>query len=98
MLPAALRVNRDVCLTEIARLASLESDERSEDDGEAADHFIARIDGLTERIGIPSRLSEIGVRPEQIPAIVKGSRGNSMDGNPRDVSDTELSSLLSGML
>jgi alcohol dehydrogenase class IV len=98
MLPAALRVNRDVRLTEIARLSSLESDERLQDDSEAADRFIARIDALTKRIGIPSRLSEIGVRPDQISALVKGSRGNSMDGNPRDVSDTELSILLAGML
>jgi alcohol dehydrogenase class IV len=98
MLPAALRVNRDVRLTEIARLSSLESDERLHDDSEAADRFIARIDALTKRIGIPSRLSEIGVRPDQISALVKGSRGNSMDGNPRDVSDTELSILLAGML
>jgi alcohol dehydrogenase class IV len=98
MLPAALRVNRDVCLTEIARLSRLESDDRSQDDAAAADRFIARINELTKRISIPSRLSQLGVRPEQIPAIVKGSRGNSMDGNPQDVSDAELSNLLSRML
>jgi alcohol dehydrogenase class IV len=98
MLPTALRVNRDVRLTEIARLSRLESDDCSQDDVAAADRFIARIDDLTKRIRIPSRLSALGVRPDQIPAIVKGSRGNSMDGNPRDVSDTELSSLLSSML
>lgn len=98
MLPAALRVNRDVRLAEFARLADLDSDSRSTDDGEAADRFIARIEGLTKRIGIPARLSEIGVRPDQIPALVKGSRGNSMDGNPREVSDAELSNLLTAML
>jgi alcohol dehydrogenase class IV len=98
MLPPALRINRDARLKEIARLSSLESDDRSQDDGEAADRFIARIEELTKRIGIPSRLSEIGVKPDQITAIVKGSRGNSMDGNPREVSDRELSTLLESML
>ncbi len=98
MLPAALRVNRDVRLSEIARLARLETGQRANDDAEAADGFIARVAKLTKRIGIPSRLSEIGVRKEQIPALVKGSRGNSMDGNPREVSDEELTSLLEGLL
>jgi alcohol dehydrogenase class IV len=98
MLPAALRVNRDVRLAEIARLARLEADHRSIDDGEAADRFIARIEELTQRIGIPSRLTEIGVRKEQIPELVTGSRGNSMDGNPRAITDDELERLLKGLL
>jgi alcohol dehydrogenase class IV len=98
MLPVALRFNRDVRLAEMARLASLETGERAIDDAEAADYFIARIEELTKRIGIPTRLSEIGVRPEQLLALVKGSRGNSMDGNPREVSDVELSHQLERML
>jgi alcohol dehydrogenase class IV len=98
MLPAALRVNRDVRLAGIARLAHLDSDHRPIDEAEAADRFITQIEELTKRIGIPSRLSEIGVRPDQIPALVNGSRGNSMDGNPRSLSDTELGDLLAGML
>jgi len=97
MLPAALRFNRDVRQKEIARLWSLVMDENTISEDEAADRFIARIDEVTHRIGIPSRLSQIGVAREQIPAIVRGSRGNSMDGNPRDVSDEELAALLEQM-
>ena len=98
MLPAALRVNRDVRLPEMARLSRLESAQPAIDEGPSADRFIARIEDLTKRIGIPSRLSEIGVQFDQIPALVKGSRGNSMDGNPRAVSDEELTRLLEGLL
>ncbi len=98
MLPAALRINRDVRRKEIARLWSLVNDQSLVDEDEAADRFIARIDELARRIGVPARLSQIGVVPDQIPALVKGSRGNSMDGNPRDVSDEELSGLLEKML
>jgi alcohol dehydrogenase class IV len=98
MLPAALRINRDVRRNEIARLWSLVNDHSLVDEDKAADLFIARIDGLARRIGVPSRLSQIGVVPDQIPALVKGSRGNSMDGNPREVSDDELGRLLEEML
>jgi alcohol dehydrogenase class IV len=98
MLPAALRINRDVRRGEIARLWSLVNDQGLVDADQAAELFIARIDGLARRIGIPSRLSQIGVVPDQIPALVKGSRGNSMDGNPREVSDDELVRLLEEML
>ena len=36
---------------------------------------------------MPRRLSELGVTREQIPAIVAGSRGSSMSGNPVELSD-----------
>jgi alcohol dehydrogenase class IV len=98
MLPAALRINREVRRSAIARLWTLLNDPRRVDEDQAADRFIARIDELVHRIGIPSRLSQIGVLHDQIPALVKGSRGNSMDGNPRDVSDEELGRLLEEML
>jgi alcohol dehydrogenase class IV len=98
MLPAALRVNREVRQSELARLWSLVDSQAAADEKEAADRFIAHIDELTRRIGIPSRVSEIGVNRDQIPALAKGSRGNSMDGNPRDVSDDELRDLLERLL
>jgi alcohol dehydrogenase class IV len=98
MLPAALRINRDVRRKEIAGLWALVNNEKCGHDDEAADRFIAQIDELTRRIGIPSRLSQIGVLPNQIPALIKGSRGNSMDGNPRDVSDEELGDMLERMI
>jgi alcohol dehydrogenase class IV len=98
MLPAALRVNREVRQSELARLWSLVDPQAVADEKEAADRFIAHIDELTHRIGIPARLSQIGVQRDQIPALVKGSRGNSMDGNPRDLGDEELGRLLIEML
>jgi alcohol dehydrogenase class IV len=98
MLPAALRINRVVRRKEIAKLWSLVDEQRLIDEDEAADRFIAHIETLARRIGVPSRLSQLGVVPEQIPALIQGSRGNSMDGNPRDVSDEELRRLLEKML
>lgn len=93
MLPTALRVNREVSQTSLAELERL-FDPANADDASAADAFIVRIEHLCQSVGIPSRLQDIGVRQEQIPGLVPGSRGNSMSGNPRDVSDNELQDLL----
>jgi len=99
MLPAALRANFDVCRDDLATLAAMTSTEAGASARpNSAQGFVDRIVGIAKRIGIPGRLSELGVAAEQIPAIVRSSRGNSMDGNPRPVSDAELTSLLEGML
>ncbi|NJK46704.1 MAG: iron-containing alcohol dehydrogenase, partial [Pleurocapsa sp. SU_196_0] len=48
------------------------------------------IEELNRRLQIPSRLSELGVKRSHIRELVPASRGNSMSGNPRDVSDDDL--------
>jgi alcohol dehydrogenase class IV len=98
MLPTALRINRDVRTVELARLWTLVDPASRLSNGDAADRFIEHIAGIARRIGIPSRLSAVGVDRAAIPALVKSSRGNSMDGNPRDVSDEELTQLLEVLL
>jgi alcohol dehydrogenase class IV len=65
---------------------------------EQAQGLLPRLSGLVDELKIPRRLSEIGVRREQIPAIVRDSRGNSMTANPRDLSDEELTRILEEML
>lgn len=94
LLPVALRVNRQVCETQLATLAreSLGVDDRS--DGLAADRFVAHITDLCRELHIPERLREVGVTREQLPALVPASRGNSMNGNPRQLNDAELTELL----
>ena len=95
MLPVALRVNRAVRSDDLARLGRMTLGlDRSMPNNEAAGAFIEHIDGLCERLGVPRRLSELGVERGQIPAIVAGSRGSSMSGNPRELSDVELTAEL----
>jgi alcohol dehydrogenase class IV len=98
MLPTALRVNREVRCSELARLWCLVEPESRLGEREAAERFIQHVDAMARRIGIPARLSALGVERSTIPVLVKSSRGNSMDGNPRDVGDDELAELLEGML
>ena len=99
MLPAALRVNREVRRDELAHLAHLlfgVDNRRSPE--QAVDVLIERIEQLCDRVGVPRRLSQVGVSREKIPDIVKSSRGSSMKANPRDVSDEELTTILEEML
>lgn len=101
MLPSALRTNQEVsrndlepigrfCFEAFRDEVSLPPFGRPETNLESASRLILVIESLNERLGIPNRLSALGVTREQLPAIAKSSRGNSMDGNPRDVSDDEL--------
>jgi alcohol dehydrogenase class IV len=99
MLPVALRVNRQVCLAELARLwRLLAATDAMLSDDEAADRLIRRIEALCDRVGVPRRLSQVGATAGQIPAIVRSSRGASMSGNPRDLSDDELTAILEEIL
>ncbi len=102
MLPAALAANRSARPAEIAEvgrvlLAAAGSSAPANDDAAArAAPDAAR--ALARRIGIPLTLGELGVRRDDLPALVKGSRGNSMDGNPRPIEDAELHGILEAML
>lgn len=95
MLPTALRVNQAVSERDLDQLEALFERNSS---GHGAAAFIQRIESLCDEIRIPRSLKELGVRPDQVPAIVTGSRGNSMHGNPRDVSDDELTQIVARLL
>jgi alcohol dehydrogenase class IV len=98
MLPAALRANRDVCEREYAALERAIEPATGVHDARAADSFVSRIEALCDRVGVPKRLSAIGVMPVQIAELVAASRGNSMDGNPRAIGDSELREILEAMI
>ena len=98
MLPSALQLNREVAKADLAQLGRqccnwlrgeqglLAFDGQGSDDA-AVTHLQSVIHTLNERLEIPWQLSALGITREQLPALAKGSRGNSMDGNPCDVSD-----------
>lgn len=93
LLPVALRFNREVSRTQLAELEAM-LNPASLGDSQTADQFIDRIEQLCREVRIPARLRDIGVRQDQLPLLIPGSRGNSMSCNPRDVSDEELRNLL----
>jgi alcohol dehydrogenase class IV len=97
MLPAALRFNRLVREADLARLARRTLGVAESDDGRAAFAFIQQIETLCREVRIPTRLRDLAVRQEELSELVTSSRGNSLSGNPRDVSDEELRQLLENM-
>jgi len=66
------------------------------------EHAVVRLiewtESLAREIGIPGRLSDVGVTAKQIPAIVAASRGSSMSGNPVEMTDEHLTEVLYAML
>jgi alcohol dehydrogenase class IV len=53
---------------------------------------------LLGELGIPTRLGSYGVREEDIPGIVRGSKGGSRGYNPIDHSDETVAAMLGEML
>jgi alcohol dehydrogenase class IV len=97
MLPAAMRVNLAQCEDQFAEVGDLFGDSHAASTHEAAQHAIDGIVALGLRIGIPSRLRDLGVAQNQLAALVPASRGNSMSGNPVDLSDDQLGELLASL-
>lgn len=94
MLPVALEVNRTVCRSELAYLAKVAFQRDFSDEDEAVNHLISEVRDLQARMEIPDRLSKLGIQRESIPSIVRGARGSSMSGNPRQLTDEELVKIL----
>jgi len=98
MLPAALKSNRTIAEQQLAELARATKISASSTDSIAADAFIAQIGALCSDLKVPTKLSQVGVRADQLNDLVRGSRGNSMSGNPRQLDDAELHALLEELL
>ena len=105
MLPLALYLNSDASHRDFDQLGRLSSTwlrgevdpsffDFDQNPGTASIHFTTTINKLNRQLDIPKRLSMLGVTREQLPTLVTSSRGNSMDGNPCDVSDVELLAML----
>jgi alcohol dehydrogenase class IV len=97
MLPTALRVNREVREVELAELSAMVLDRIEDEPESAVGTFIESVEAICREIGIPARLRDIGVNREQILDLVVSSHGNSLSGNPRDLSDDELREMLENL-
>jgi alcohol dehydrogenase class IV len=94
MLPAALRFNLPVCREHYAGLAAMLWPQPYASRDAAAEAFVERITELCRSVGVPQRLRELGVLHEQLAILVPASHGNSLSGNPRDVTDEDLRAIL----
>ena len=63
-------------------------------DGDVGDALASHVERLVERIGLPTRLSEVGVPEEGIPALVEGAMGDGLTLlNPREPSEEDYAQL-----
>lgn len=98
MLPVTLKTNQKCSLTRMGNLGRLIHGNETLSDEAAAEALIQDVENLNQQTGIPTRLSELGVTSTQIPAIVRNSGGNSMNGNPREIKEEELTRILESIL
>ncbi len=99
MLPVAMRVNLPHCTVAMATLARrLVMPVSQIDDGSAASYLVERVEKLCHQLNVPRRLSALEVKPEQLDALVDGSWGNSMQGNPWQPTPAELRAILQAQL
>jgi alcohol dehydrogenase class IV len=101
LLPHVMRFNLPACLPRFARIAQLlgcELDGLSEE--EQAQEAIGAVQELSRDIGIPQRLSELGLSAEQIPTVAaKGFLAQRiLRVNPRGITQQQMEDLLNEAL
>jgi len=87
LLPWVLEFNLEACREKMRKIAERIGVKRAEDVPEA-------MRKLLDKVNIPPRLKEWKIKKEDIPTLVKESRGSSMSKNPKDLTDEELSDIL----
>lgn len=98
MLPASIEANRAVAAEAYAQVARALRGKRFSSADDETRNLVDLMDELLGDLKLPRRLGQVGVRRGQIPALVRDSKGNSMAGNPRPITDSELAEILEHML
>ena len=55
---------------------------------------IWRLQELCDLLGVPRRLSDLGIDSSMIPDLAKDSKGTSMSGNPKELSNKDVEEVL----
>ncbi|MDR2644081.1 MAG: iron-containing alcohol dehydrogenase [Planctomycetaceae bacterium] len=95
MLPSTLRVNAEICKERYGHLGRLllKLDPNVQDEI-ATNKLIERVEFLCNQLGTPRKLSDLNIDQSMIPIIAKNSKGSSMTGNPKKLSEQEIIELL----
>ncbi len=99
VLPYVMEFNLAEAAPALAEVAVALGEPPSDDLPRLAHSAVERVRVLEREIGIPERLSEVGVRAEQIPAITeKAFEDASHQANPRPCTPADLEALLRAAL
>ena len=89
LLAPSLRFNAEAVPKAMSRIATALG---AGEDGDAA---AAAVDALRERLGLPGRLSDVGVTDDDLDAVARMAEGNAnVRNNPRPVTEAEARELL----
>lgn len=91
------REPRNPALARYARLGEILCARRFSDADAARHALLERLYDWSEAMALP-RLHEFGMREQDIPRVVAGSRGSSMKTNPIHLHDEEIAALLAARL
>ncbi|WP_321387825.1 lactaldehyde reductase [uncultured Enterococcus sp.] len=101
LLPTVMKYNKDFTgekYREIALALGLENAATMSIE-EVRDAACAAIDQLSKDVGIPATISELGVRPEDLPQIAQDAfKDVCSPGNPRDASVEEIIALYQSLM
>jgi alcohol dehydrogenase len=64
----------------------------------SAEKFADALETLMRRLGAPTRLGEVGVKSDDLPAIARRGIGGSTSANPRDVGEADIIEICRGIM
>ncbi|MBA3062128.1 MAG: iron-containing alcohol dehydrogenase, partial [Atribacteria sp.] len=95
LLPYVMEYNQPVVTKKLAKIAEcLGENISSLSETEAAQRAVEKIKEILTVVGIKENLSEWKIKEEDFPKLIKGAKGGSLNNNPRDISDKDLTELL----
>jgi alcohol dehydrogenase class IV len=94
LLPSVMRANMEVRVEKFAKIAQLLGcDTHAMSQEEAAEAAISVVEDLIADVGLEGRLSEFGVKEEELPAFAAEAMNPAMATNPKQLSEEEVAAL-----
>jgi len=95
LLPYVMEYNQPVVTKKLAKMAEcLGENISSLSETESAQRAVEKIKEILTAVGIKENLSEWKIKEEDFPQLIKSAKGGSLNNNPRDISDKNLTELL----
>jgi len=98
LLPLVMRFNLPACTERFAQIAEALTGEHEADQKKAAEKAVTFVEQLCRDIGISRKFTEEGIEERDIPALVSGSFGSSMRGNPIPLSKEQVEQIIRELL
>lgn len=100
LLPTVMEFNMPYCIAKYRKIAeAMGVDTSSMNDKEAAQAACDAVKQLSQKVGIPATLTELGIKAENIPALTEQALNDvCTPGNPRQVTAEEVERIYRSLL